>query len=101
MGFDYSKLQPWVEVIIDALENKGPSSSGVPNLEVYPYSAKYKELLRQVRNKECSEEFMLQTLDQYQQEIESVSNQKYRTKMITEALKQQFSKELMKAQNDN
>lgn len=101
MAFDYSKLQPWVEVIIDALENKGSSSSGVPNLEVYPYAAKYKELLRQVRNKECSEEFMHQELDQYQKQIQSVSNQKYRTKMITEALKQQFSKEFIKIHNVN
>ena len=92
----YDKLQPWIDMLIDAVENKGASSSGIPNLQVFPYADRYRDLLRQVRNKELSKYHLEQTLRQYQREIQNVSNQTYRTQQLTDALHIYFIKEFMK-----
>lgn len=48
----FEDLQPHVEMLIDALENKGASSSGIPhNKEVIQNAERYRELLRQIRSK--------------------------------------------------
>ena len=91
----YDKLQPWIEMLIDAVENRGASSTGMPNPKVFPYAEKYRELLRQVRNKELSKYHLEQVLRQYQREIASVTNQPHRTQQLTEALYQYFIKEFM------
>jgi len=96
MSLKYKDLQPWVDMLVDALENKGASSSGISNPNVFPYAEKYRALLLQVRNKELSKYNLEQTLRQYQREIELVSNQKYRTNNLTEALHSYFIKEFMK-----
>ena len=92
----YDQLQPWIEMLIDAVENKGASSSGIPNPKVFPYAEKYRELLKQIRNKELSKYHLVQTLRQYQNEIQSVSNQVYRTKQLTDALNSYLLNEFMR-----
>jgi hypothetical protein len=48
----FEDLQPHVDMLCDALENKGASPSGVSyNPEVYTYAEKYRKLLEQVRTK--------------------------------------------------
>jgi len=50
--FTFADLQPHVEVLIDALENKGASPSGISyNQEVYEYPPKYREILNKIRSK--------------------------------------------------
>ena len=95
MSLTYDKLQPWVEMLIDAVENKGASSSGIPNPKVFPYAEKYRELLKQIRNKQLSKYHLETTLRQYQREIKEVSNQPHRTDDLTEALHTYFIKEFM------
>ena len=95
MSITYEKLQPWIEMLIDAIENKGASSSGISNPKVFLYANKYRELLEQVRNKKLSKYNLEQTLKQYQREIQEVSNQVYRTQQLTNALYSYFIKEFM------
>ena len=95
MGLKYNELQPWVDMLCDALENKGASSSGLPNPEVYVYAQLHRDLLAQVRSKQISKYYLEQTLRQYEREIEIVSNQPHRTKKLCEALKIYFLKEFM------
>lgn len=92
----YENLQPWIEMLIDAIENKGASSSGISNPKVFHYAQKYRDLLAQVRNKELGMYHLEQTLRQYQREIQEVSNQSYRTQQLTDALYIYFVKEFMK-----
>ena len=47
--FTFEDLQPHVDMLCDALENKGASSSGVPNEQVYHCAQKYRDLLKLVR----------------------------------------------------
>jgi len=96
MSLKYKDLQPWIDMLVDALENKGASSSGIPNPNVFPYAEKYRALLLQVRNKELSEYNLEQTLQKYKSEIKRVSEQKYRTDALTKALHSYFIKEFNK-----
>lgn len=51
--FTFDDLQPHVDMLCDAMENKGASSSGEPyNEEVYVYAKKYREVLQKVRDKQ-------------------------------------------------
>jgi hypothetical protein len=52
--FKFEDLQPHVDMLCDALENKGASSSGIPNLKVAPQAAIYRSLLNKIRNREIS-----------------------------------------------
>ena len=48
----FEDLQPHVDMLCDALENKGASPSGIPhNKEVSDNAERYREILRQIRNK--------------------------------------------------
>lgn len=47
----FEDLQPHVDMLCDALENRGASSSGVPNEPVYHCAQKYRYLLQLVREK--------------------------------------------------
>ena len=58
----FEDLQPHVDMLCDALENKGASSSGIPNLDVYPFAAKYRALLQQIRDKSISAEILASNL---------------------------------------
>lgn len=94
--FRFEDLQPHIEMLIDALENRGASSSGYPDERVYPYAAEYRKLLVQVRNKEIVFEDINNLLDDYQSKILSVTKQNYRISKILEALKFYFIKEFNK-----
>ena len=93
--FRFEDLQPHVEMLIDALENKGSSSSGTPDILVYPYADKYREMLKQIREKNvskyCLDRFLNETFD----EIMEVTVQKYRVENLLLALRVYFYKEFM------
>ena len=91
----YSNLQPWCEMLIDALENKGASSSGTPDLLVYPYAEKYRAVLHQIRNKEISRYYLDRFLNTQSDEILRVTTQPYRLKCLLEGIKIYFYKEFM------
>ena len=48
--FKFEDLQPHVEMLCDALENRGASSSGFSHTkEVYEFANRYREILKKVR----------------------------------------------------
>jgi hypothetical protein len=96
MTIKFEDLQPHVEMLIDALENRGSSSSGIPNEKVYIYAAKYREMLVNIRNKKVSKYDMDRFLSINHDEIMSVTNQPYRTEQLLLALRSYFHKEFMK-----
>ena len=59
----FEDLQPHVDMLIDALENKGASSSGIQyNKEVYDHPPRYREILQQIRNKQITFEDLIYEL---------------------------------------
>lgn len=59
----FEDLQPHVDMLCDALENKGASPSGIPhNKEVADNAERYRELLRQIRSKNKSFEDLVYDL---------------------------------------
>lgn len=87
--FKFEDLQPHVDMLCDALENKGASASGVPyNQEVYEFANRYRELLKQIRSKNKSFENLIYDLHLLNhQAIEAAgSNQSYRIEKIVHAL---------------
>lgn len=91
----YDKLQPWVDMLCDALENRGASSSGIPDIKVYPYAQKYRDMLQQIREKKISRYYLDQFLNQTQNEIMQITTQKYRVQNILDAIRVYFYKEFM------
>ena len=85
----FEDLQPHVEVLCDALENKGASSSGISyDPRVYPQAQASRNLLAKVRAKEISGydlEMMLHTLKAETIECAG-NNQIFRIIKIVEAL---------------
>jgi hypothetical protein len=96
MTIKFEDLQPHVEMLIDALENRGSSSSGIPNEKVYTYAAKYREMLADIRNKKVSKYEMNRFLSINHDEIMSVTNQPHRTEQLLLSLMYYFHKEFMK-----
>ena len=94
--FRFEDLQPHVEMLIDALENKGSSSSGTPDILVYPYADKYREMLKQIREKNVSKYYLDRFLNETFDEIMEVTVQKYRVENLLLALRVYFYKEFMK-----
>lgn len=94
--FSYEDLQPHVEMLIDALENRGASSSGTPDVKVYPYAEKYREILQQIREKKIAKYHLGIFLQSTADKILGLTTQKYRVEKILEALKIYFYKEFMK-----
>jgi hypothetical protein len=92
----YKDLQPWVEMLVDALENHGSSSSGMPDILVYPYANEYRTVLKQIRNKELSKYQLDCFLDTTYDKVMSVTTQKYRVSKILEGIKIYFYNEFMK-----
>lgn len=82
-------LQPYVDMLCDALENKGASSSGIPhNAEVYLQAQAYRNLLNKTRAKEISGydlEMMLHVLKAETKELAG-NNQTFRIVKIVDAL---------------
>ena len=94
--FRFEDLQPHVEMLIDALENKGSSSSGTPDILVYPYADKYREMLKQIREKNVSRYYLDRFLNETFDEIMEVTAQKHRVENLLLALRVYFYKEFMK-----
>jgi hypothetical protein len=96
MALQYKDLQPWVDMLCDALENRGSSSSGIPDIKVYPYAQKYRDMLQQIREKKIAryhlDLFLKNTYDQ----VMAVTIQPHRIKNILDALQIYFYKEFMK-----
>lgn len=84
----FEDLQPHVDMLCDALENKGASSSGIPNLSVYPFAEQYRDILTRIRAKQITFEDLLYELHLIKhQTIEaSKGNQEYRIGKIVHAL---------------
>jgi hypothetical protein len=95
-NFKFEDLQPHVEMLIDALENRGASSSGIPDILVYPYAEKYREVLQQIRDKKISKYNLQWFLRTNKEEILKVTVQKHRIKNLLDAIEIYFIKEFMK-----
>ena len=96
MSFQFKDLQPWVDMLCDALENRGSSSSGTPDPKVYPYAQKYRDMLQQIRDKKISKYYLDIFLCQTRDEVIEVTTQRYRVEKICDALQHYFYKEFMK-----
>jgi hypothetical protein len=86
--FKFEDLQPHVDMLCDALENRGASSSGVPNEKVFPQAQAYRNLLAKVRSKAISEydlKLFLLTLKNQTLEL-AKNNQYHRINKIVNAL---------------
>jgi len=95
MSLKYNDLQPWVDMLIDALENRGASSSGIPDIRVYPYAQKYRDMLQLIRDKKISRYYLDRFLNTTYDEVMSLTTQPNRVKKILEAIKVYFYKEFM------
>lgn len=95
MSIKYEDLQPHVDMLIDALENKGASSSGTPDVLVYPFAEKYRETLKQIRAKTISRYEIDWFLNRNYDEIMKVTVQKYRVEKILDSIRTNFYKEFM------
>jgi len=87
--FKFEDLQPHVDMLCDALENKGASASGIPyNKEVYGQAQIYRNLLSKIRAKKISEYEIMMMLSVLKNETLSYTgtNQRYRITNILEAL---------------
>lgn len=93
MSIKYENLQPWVEMLIDALENRGSSSSGIPDVKVYPYANNYRIMLSNIRNKKVGKVGIDFFLDNTYNEIMAVTVQKHRVHNLLTAIKEYFYKE--------
>ena len=94
-SLQYKDLQPWVDMLCDALENKGSSSSGIPNENVYPYAQKYREFLTEIREKKVCRYDLDHFLNRNFDEVMAVTNQPHRTKELLNAIRTYFYKEFM------
>lgn len=95
MSVKYENLQPWVDMLCDALENRGSSSSGIPNEKVYPYAQKYREFLTEIREKKVCRYDLDHFLNRNFDEVMAVTNQPHRTKELLNAIRTYFYKEFM------
>jgi len=98
----YEDLQPHVDMLCDALENKGASPSGISyNEQVYPQAQAYRNLLAKIRAKAISGydlEMMLHVLKSETIELAG-ENQILRIVKIVEALDFFIRKEYNKVNN--
>lgn len=98
----FEDLQPHVDMLCDALENKGASPSGIPhNKEVSENAERYREVLRKIRSKSITFEDLLYDLHLLKhQTIEAAGdNQNHRIGKIVFALDQFIMKEYNRYRN--
>jgi L-arabinose isomerase len=98
----FEDLQPHVDMLCDALENKGASPSGIPhNKEVATNAERYRELLRQIRSKNKSFEDLVYDLHllNHQTLQAAGDNQSYRINKIVHALDVFIMKEYNRVNN--
>lgn len=87
--FKFEDLQPHVDMLCDALENRGASASGINyNEKIYTQAQAYRHLLSKIRNKEINEHDVLMFLSVLKNETLSLAgnNQLHRITKILEAL---------------
>lgn len=92
----FDDLQPHVEMLCDAVENKGASSSGIPH-KAFECADMYRELLAKTRNKSISYKelsFALFELKLYMLKIAGC--QHYRLSNLADALDSYIKKEYNK-----
>lgn len=98
----FEDLQPHVDMLCDALENKGASPSGIPhNKDVADNAERYREVLQQIRSKNTTFEDLIYTLHLLNnQTLEAMgNNQSYRIGKIVHALDIFIMKEYNKYRN--
>ncbi len=98
----FEDLQPHVDMLCDALENKGASPSGTPhNKEVADNAERYREVLRKIRSKNISFEDLIYELHLLKhQTLESAKdNQAFRIGKIVFALDDFIMKEYNRYRN--
>jgi len=98
----FEDIQPYVDMLCDALENKGASSSGIPhNKEVMKNAERYREILQQIRNKTISFEDLIYNLHllNHQTNQAAGNNQSLRINKIVHALDIFIMKEYNKYRN--
>ena len=98
----FEDLQPHVDMLCDALENKGASPSGIPhNKEVADNAERYRELLKQIRNKNKTFEDLVYDLHLLNhQTIQAAGNNQFlRIEKIVKALDIFIMKEYNKYRN--
>jgi hypothetical protein len=98
----FEDLQPHVDMLCDALENKGASSSGIPNPNVYPFAHKYRYVLAQVRERVYTyDELIYDLIVLRVQTLEAAKDNQYnRIGKIVEALDIFITKEYNKVANE-
>ena len=89
----FEDLQPHVDMLCDAVENKGASSSGIPH-KAYDCAQLYRDLLEKVRNKNIS--FNSLSFALYDTKLYMIKNagcQNYRLHKLADALDFYIKKE--------
>jgi len=96
--FKFEDLQPHIDMLCDALENRGASSSGVPNEKVYPQARAYRNLLTQIRKQQISGRDVLLILGTLRNETLELTgnNQRHRIVKLLDALQIYMTKEYAK-----
>lgn len=99
--FRFEDLQPHVEMLIDALENRGASSSGMPNENVYHCAQMYRNLLNKIRNKEIKGYDLLWAIHEHRMYTleKTGNNQRHRIYKIVHALDFYLQKEYDRVNN--
>jgi hypothetical protein len=98
----FEDLQPHVDMLCDALENKGASSSGIPHdKQVMQNAHIYREILRRIRDNEMTVENLLFDLAYLNNQTREAAknNQYYRVDKIVTALDIFIQKEYNKIHN--
>ena len=98
----FEDLQPHVDMLIDALENKGASSSGIPHSKCIAENAnKYRELLELIRTNNITFENLTENLSALHHVtlILSENNQYHRIQKIVKAIDIFMLKEYNKLKN--
>lgn len=93
--FKFEDLQPHVDMLCDALENRGASSSGIPNEKVYPQAKAYRNVLVKVRTRSIlgyDLEMLLHTL-RHETLALAKDNQFHRIEKLVKALDLYIRKE--------
>lgn len=96
MALKFENLQPHVEMLCDAVENKGASSSGIPH-GAYECASMYRSLLEKARDKSISSRelaFALYETKLYMLKIAGC--QHYRLRHLADALDFYIKKEYNK-----
>jgi hypothetical protein len=84
-----TKVQPYVDMLIDALGNDGASRSGISyNEEVLQYPPKYRELLNKIRERKVDRPEIVSELKSLSELvlIAAGNNQRYRIQKIVDAI---------------